>query len=274
MQKKLVTYLKDEVLFSTKPFTVKEDENSNSIFGLNIEFEEEFENSYELSRLQKELKLIKDSIKQLNKDSIRKKRELDDEATKATREKERQRTLLNKKENELKDNKKNYENNQALAKLNLQKAKDDAVELKRVKNEELQKANALCKIKKEELSSKIEQIKKQIEQITQNIRTNIAVNIVKINEELKESEKILASSIETMKDECNTKIQNSQDELNEALKNNGVDEQLLKNISSEIERFKILLANIKKHTYFVESYLKRVQRKNRKYTSSKRKTSK
>ena len=41
-----------------------------------------------------------------------------------------------------------------------------------------------------------------------------------------------------MKDECNTKIQSSQDELNEALKNNGVDEQLLKSISSEIERFK------------------------------------
>ena len=259
--KKLVTYLKDEVLFSSKKFTVKEDENSNSIFGLDIEFEEEFENSYELSRLQKELKLIKDSIKQLNRDSIRKKRELDDEATKATQEKERQRTQLYKKEKELKDNKKSYENNQALAKLNLQKAKDDAVELKRVKKEELQKANALCKIKQEELSSKIEQIKKQIEQITQDISTNIAVNIVKINEELKESEKLLASSIETMKDECNTKIQSSQDELNEALKNNGVDEQLLKNISSEIERFKILLANIKKHTYFVESYLKEYKEK-------------
>ncbi len=254
--KKLVTYLKDEVLFSTKPFTVKEDENSSSIFGLNIEFEEEFENFYKLSTLQKELKLIKDSIKQLNKDSSRKKRLLEDEATKATREKDRQRTMLNKKENELKDNKKSYENNQALAKLNLQKVKDDAVELKRVKNEELQKAYALCKIQQEELSSKIAQIKKQIEQITQNISTNIAVNIAKINEALKESEQVLASIIERKKDECNAKIQSSQDELNEALKNNGVDKQLLKSISDEIKRFKILLDSIEEHKYVVENYLK------------------
>jgi len=51
-------------------------------------------------------------------------------------------------------------------------------------------------------------------------------------------------------------IQNSQNELNEALKNNGVDSQLLKSISDEVERFKILLENIEKHKYFVENYLK------------------
>jgi len=253
---KLVTYLKDEVLFSSKKFTVKEDENSSSIFGLNIEFEEEFENSYTLSTLQKELKLIKDSIKQLNKDSIRKKSVLDEEATKATREKERERTLHYKQKEKLDENSESYKNNQALAKLNLQKAKDDAVELKRVKNEELQKANALCKIKQEELSSKIKQIKKQIEQITQDISTNISKNIEKIDEVLKESENLLTSNIEAMKDECNTKIQRSQDELNEVLKNSGVDEQLLKSISDEIKRFKTLLDSIEEHKYLVESYLK------------------
>ncbi len=259
--KKLTTYLKDEVLFSTKPFTVKEDKNSSSIFGLNIEFEEEFENTYERSRLQKELKLIKDSIKQLNKDSMKKKSTLDDKATKATREKERQRTLLYKQKDKLDDNKRSYVKNQALAKLNLQKAKDDGVELKRVKNEELQKAYALCKTQQEELSSKIAQIKKQIEQITQNISTNIAVKIAKIDEALKESEKILTSTIERKRDECNAKIQSSHDELNEALKNNGVDEQLLKSISSEIERFKILLDSIEEHKYVVENYLKEYKEK-------------
>ena len=259
--KKLVTYLKDEVLFSSKKFTVKEDANSSSIFGLNIEFEEEFENSYELSKLQKELKLIKDSIKQLNRDSSRKKRLLDDEATKDTREKDRQRGLLYKKESKLNENKRSYENNQALAKLNLQKAKDDAIELKKIKNEELQKANASCKIKQEELHSKIEQIKKQIEHITQNISTNIAINIAKFDEELKESEKILTSKIETMKDECNSKIQSSQNELNEALKNNGVDSQLLNSISNEIESLNKKIDYIEEHKPTVLIYLKEYKEK-------------
>ncbi len=259
--KKLVTYLKDEILFADKQFTVKEDENSNSIFGLNVEFEEEFENSYEQSKLQKELKLIKDSIKQLNKDSIRKKSALEDEATKATQEKNRQRTLHYKQKDKLSENRRSYDKNQALAKLNLQKAKDAAVVLKKQKNEELLKAYSLCKIKQEELNSKIVQLKKQIEQITQNISTSIATNIAQLDKSLKESERVLASNMATMQDECNAKIQSSQDELNEALKNNGVDSQLLKSISDEVEKLNHKLESIEEHKSFVIIYLKEYKEK-------------
>lgn len=254
--KKLVTYLKDEILFSDKQFTVKEDADSNSIFGLNIAFDEEFENTYEQSKLQKELTLIKDSIKQLNKDAIRKKNALDNEATNATKEKNRQRTLLYKQKDALNENKRSYDKNQALARLNLKKAKNDAVELKKQKNEALQKSYSLNKIKQEELNSKIVQLTKQVEQITQKISTEIKTKISHYNEELQESEKALTSKIATMEDACNTQIQSSQDELNETLKNNGVDNELLKSISDEVGELKIKLESIEEHKPFVIIYLK------------------
>ncbi|MCD6433508.1 MAG: ATP-binding protein, partial [Sulfurimonas sp.] len=171
--KKLVTYLKDEILFSDKPFTVKVDEDSNTIFGLNIEFDEVFENRYQQTNLKKELKLIRDSIRGLNHEAIRKKNALEDEASKDTKEQNRVRTILYKQKEKAKEEKKSYEKNQVLAKLNVQKAKEAAVELKRLKNEALQKAYSLCKIKQEELSSKIVEVTKQIEQIIQNISTYI-----------------------------------------------------------------------------------------------------
>ena len=104
--KKLVTYLKDEILFSDKAFTVKIAEDSKSIFGLNVEFDEAFENKYEQSKLQKELKLIRDGIRGLNNDAIRKNNALEEEASKDTKEQNRQRTILYKQKNKVNEEKK------------------------------------------------------------------------------------------------------------------------------------------------------------------------
>ena len=253
--KKLVTYLKDEILFSDKPFTVKVDEECNSIFGLNVAFDEAFENRYEQSKLQKELKLIRDSIRGLNNDAIRKKNALEEEASKDTKEQNRQRTILYKQKDKVHEEKKSYEKNQVLAKLNLQKAKEDALELKRLKHEALQKTYSLCKIKQEELSAKMVEVSKQIEQISQNISTHIVEEIAKYEAELQESMSTLTSKIESIENACNAKIQTNQDELNEVLKNNGVDDELLKSILAEVEVLKVKLGNIEKHKSVVIIYL-------------------
>ncbi len=258
---KLVTYLKDEILFSDKQFTVKEDANSNTIFGLDIAFDEEFENAYKQSTLQKELKHIKDGIKQLNKDTIRKKNALEDEATNATKEKNRQRTIHYKQKDKLDENKRNYDKNQTLAKFNLEKAKNDAVALKKQKNDELQKAYSASNIKHEDLNAKIVKLSKQVEQITQNMNTEVTTKIVAYNGELKESERALESKIVTMETECNAKIQSSQDELNETLKNNGVNNELLKSISDEVSKLKVMLKGIEDHKDFVIIYLKEYKEK-------------
>ncbi|PHS39379.1 MAG: hypothetical protein COB07_06390 [Sulfurovum sp.] len=254
--KKLVTYLKDEILFSDKQFTVKEDAESSSIFGLNIAFDEEFVDSYKQSKLQKELKLIKDSIKQLNRDALRKKNALENEATNATKEKNRQRTILYKQTDKLNENKRSYEKNQALARLNLEKAKDDAVTLKKQKNAELQKTYSLNKIKQDELNSKILGLSKQIQQITQNIGTEIVAKVSQYDAELRESETALESKIVTMEEACNTQIQSNQDELHETLKNNGVDNELLKSIEDEIAKLTVKMRSIEDYKSFVIIYLK------------------
>ncbi len=253
--KKLLTYIKDEILFSDKPFIATLDEQSNSLFGLTIKFDEEFENTYQEDTLQKELNNIKESIRALNNDAIRKKKALEDETTKATKEHNRQRTLFYKKKEELSKNKKSYEKNQVLAKLNLQTAKDTGVELKKLKNETLQKSKALVTIEQEELQSKIAIFTKDIEEITQKISNNIIQKLQHYDKELKENKVTLVSTIEFLKSDCKTKIYSSKDELSNVLKNNGVDNALLVNILAKVEALKINLENIQKYKDIVLVYL-------------------
>ena len=113
----------------------------------------------------------------------------------------------------------------------------------------------MCKIKQEELNVKIVEVSKQIEQISQNISTHIAEEIARCEAELQESISTLTSKIESIKDACNAKILSSQDELNEVLKNNGVDEELLKSIVTEVEELKVKLGNIETHKNTVIIYL-------------------
>lgn len=259
--KKLVTYLKDEILFADKSFTVTEDSNSSSIFGLKITFDEEFLNTYEHSELQKELKLIKDSIKQLNRDTLREKNSLEKEATKATKEKERARSRYYKQREQLHENKRNYEKNQALAKLNLRKAERDAIELKKQKKETLQKEHALKKIEREKLDTKITTLRETIEEITQTINRETNKALARYDEKLQESERTLASKRATIQEKCNADMQSSQDELSETLKNNGVDDRLLESISDEVKKLKDKLENIEEHKADVIIYLKEYKEK-------------
>ena len=258
---KLITYLKDEILFSDKRFTIKEEAESDAIFGLNITFEKEFENDYDHANLQRELRQIKESIKQLNRDASRKKSALEDEATRETREKERERSRLYREKSKLDENRTSYIKNQALAKLNLEKAKSDAIELKRERTQALQKAYSQNKIKLEDLNKKSLQLKEQIEQITHNISREIEQKISLYDEELRESAERLASSEATIQAECNAEIESSRDELNEILKNSGVDKGLLDSISQEVERLKGRLESIERRRSFVIVYLEEYKEK-------------
>lgn len=253
--KKIVTYLKDEILFSEKTFMVKEDTSSNVIFGLDIAFDEEFENDYEQSKLLKALKLLKDSIKQLNKDTLRKKSLLEDTATNESKEKNRERNLLYREKEKLEDNRISYEKNKTFSHLNLQNAKDDAFKLKKQKNEELQKKYGQCKIQQEELNTKIEETTKQIESIIKGIKSDVDAQIISYNTQLEESESSLRYKISVIEEKCNEEIKASQNELNSALKNSGVDEELLKSISDTLKRLRHTLEQIEKNRSKVIIYV-------------------
>ncbi|MEA3492036.1 MAG: ATP-binding protein [Campylobacterota bacterium] len=253
--KKLVTYLKDEILFSQIPFRVEESGENSSIFGLNITFEEEFQNAYDRSKLLKELKLIKESIKKLNRDSLKKSTVLNDEASSATKEKNRQRTILHKEKVKLDENRKSYEKNRAFSELSLQKAKEDADELKKHESTKLQKALSIDKLKLAELNENIIKISQKIEEISQSIKEDIAKHIAKLNRELQENESELTSKIETLKDECTHNIESNQNKLNEVLKNSGANSQLIEDISNKMKKLELMLQDIEKNRPTVIVYL-------------------
>lgn len=254
-REKIVTYLKDEILFSDKTFKIKETKESSSIFGLNVEFDKEFENDYELSKLQNGLKLIKEKIKLLNKESIRKKNAIEDDASQNTKIKNRQRASFYEQKNDLYDKEKNYNYSMGVSKLNLENANEVASQQKEQKTIELQEKYSKSNIKKEELSSKIKEVTKEIESITEAINSEVKESIVNYDEQLEKLEIFQISEIKEIKEETIEKIQTIESELTEALKNNGADKELISNIYKEIKDLKTKLKTIDANRTTVTVYL-------------------
>ncbi len=254
-KEKILTYLKDEILFSDTKFVATKGADTQSIFGLSVEFEEKFADKYEYSKLLNELKFIKDKIKQVNQDSVRMKKSLEDEASKDTKEKNRQRSSLYSKKDKLEVNLKSYAKNQSLSKLNLQKAHDDARELKKQKNDELNKDYATTKLKQDECKKLVESLSVKIQEIKEVIGEGVRVQVAQYNLLIKSNAQTLEANKKELKDKYAHKIQDTQKELSDALKNNGVDEVLLDEISQEVQNLKTKLLEIENARNIVITYL-------------------
>ncbi|MDF1884512.1 ATP-binding protein, partial [Sulfurimonas sp. SAG-AH-194-C21] len=254
-REKIVTYLKDEILFSEKPFSVTKNEDKNSIFGLNVAFDEAFENDYEQTKLQNGLKAVKESIKSLNKESIRKKKVFEDEASQETRVKNRQRAVLYQQKTDLEENKKSYVKNINIAKSNLSHAQQVAGEQREEKTAEIQKQFLNAKHKKEEFSAKIEQTDKEIEAIVKLINEDVKKAVDAYSERLKSLNLSQISKVQNIQTLCNEKIESTNAELTEVLQKQGVDEVLLQNISKEIKLLKTKLLEIDKNRTTVIVYI-------------------
>ncbi len=254
-REKIVTYLKDEILFSDKTFNIKDTTDVDSLFGIKIEFDKEFENEYEYSKLMSSLKLVKESIKNLNKEAIRKKQTLEDEASKNTKLKDKLRATLYLQKTALEEKKKSYLKNISLAKLNLDNEKQTASKDKINKITELQKQRLYCKGKKEEFGSKIDKLKIEIESVSKAISDDVESAIFDFKEQLKELKISLVSKIEDVKFEYAKKQEATQAELLEALKSSGIDETLLLTISQKIKVFSAKLKSIDKNKTMVMVYL-------------------
>jgi K+-transporting ATPase c subunit len=252
---KIVTYLKDDILFSKKSFSVEESLPSESIFGLNLTFDEEFQNNYDQVELLAELKVIKESIKQVNREDQKKKKLLEDEALQNTKVKEKQRAILYQRKQTLLDNEKSYVQGENLAKLNLSDAKDEAKRLRTQETHELQKQQIECKNNKEELDSKIKGIEIEIESITSSINESVQNTIVEYDEQLSLLKSSLVSSIVDINNEFKQTQEQINEELRVALEERGVDEVLLLSISTEIESLKSKLESIELSRSNVVIYL-------------------
>lgn len=254
-KEKIVTYLKDEILFSDKKFSVKQHADNSTIFGLELAFEEEFANEYQQAKLLEELRVIKEKIKELNKKALHDKKSLEESAQRETKEKNRQRGALYMSRDSLKDKNGIYAKSIALAEENLKIAQKEAQNQRDKETKELQAESVKLDIFLENLTTKIEDISKKIQNIKDDISHTTTQTILAFREEIIELEVLQESKIQEINAkhlQARTLIQN---ELQTALREEGVDESLLNELSSEIKNLESLLRKIDANRTLVTVYL-------------------
>jgi len=253
-REKIVTYLKDEILFEEKVFKVNYTNDENSIFGLNVEFEDEFSNEYNQETLLQNLNLLKTNIKELNKKTQKEKHFLEDTASKQTKERNIQRTILYKEKEELEATKKAYIKNRDQLNINLNEAKKEARELR---NDEVKRVNEQLIFVTESMKNSSQKINHLVETIkleTASINNFINDEVHKLQAQITE----LNTAYETEIKELNTKRiieeKRYEDEKLEALKSEGVDKKVLDTLVFEQKEIESKLKYIETHKKYVILY--------------------
>jgi len=254
-KERIVTYLKDEILFSDKNFTIKDSTDNNSIFGLDIEFEDEFGNEYKQEESLKELNLIKTNIKELNKQTQKSKHLLEDKASLQTKELNRQRSILYKTKDELESTKKSYIKNSDQVNLDLVEVKKDAKRLRdntiKELNEELITLNEKMRNNSERLNfliTKIESETLAINQFVDSETRKTDKQIRELNDNNVLESKKLESEFIKEEQKCNG-------EKLEALKEKGVDKVVLNELISKGREIGLKIENIEKNRKYVYLFL-------------------
>jgi len=260
-REKIVTYLKDDILFSEKEFRAREIESNSSIFGLEINFEEEFSNDYKQTELLNQLDNVKKRVKELNKKAVVESEKLESIALTDTKTKNRERSTLYALKKELDENQRVYIKNRDTALLNLENAKTQAIKLRDEKTKELNKQyiekNALLDILKE----KFQNVEKEIALIIESINKEISNDILKIDNSLITLNAKELSDIQIVQNEYLLESEKIKTELFELLKEKGIDDTLLKNIIVEIEELGKKLTSIDTNRSYVTIYIGEYQDK-------------
>ncbi|MEA3228665.1 MAG: hypothetical protein U9P38_06320, partial [Campylobacterota bacterium] len=260
-REKIVTYLKDEILFSEVAFRAREIENESAIFGLELTFDEEFSNNYKQTQLLNQLESIKNELKKSNKRAVLESEKLEATASNETKTKNRERSTLYALKKELDEKQRIYIKNRDIALLNLENAKTEADKQKDIKTKELNRKyieqNTLLDILKE----KIENVTKEIDFITESIKSEIKEEIASIDSSLTLLDKKEIQDLQNRESDYIKESQKVKEELFELLKEKGIDDNLLKSILSEIEILSKKLDNIKQNSGYVMVYLSEYQEK-------------
>ncbi|MEO1953711.1 MAG: ATP-binding protein [Campylobacterales bacterium] len=254
-KEKIVTYLKDEILFTQKNFSVKEGVDDNSVFGLTIEFEEEFSHEYEQEKLLKELDLVKTEIKELNKYTQKSKHKLEDEASLQTKEKNRQRSVLYKTKDELITTQKSYIKNKSEAEINLSEAKKEANRLREDALKELNNSFISLEEQRKNISYRLEVLTKEIESKTASINKYVSDEIKKSKDNITTLKVTYTQKIDALKEKLKEDEKRYNDEKLEVLKENGVDKKVLQDIKQQEKNISLKLSDIEKNRQYVYSFL-------------------
>ncbi len=260
-KQKIVTYIKDDILFSTKKFSINEVDDSDTIFGMAINFKEELSNDYNQEVLLRELQEIKIDIQNHNKDFRKEKEKLRKNAKNETDIKNRERSRLYSNKKRAEEEEKKYIEYQLKSKKSLEEEKNRAEELREENNQRLNREYI-------EQETNIKSLQNQIiklEQIIQNIENSIKIKTKKESDRLKsESKELIEKENNDIKkidiDYQDTK-EKTEKELLDILSNKGIDTKLLQEYQNKIDNIKIKLKKIEENTHFVVSYLKEYQNK-------------
>jgi len=254
-REKIVTYLKDEILFSPKNFTVKNEGEGDAIFGLEVVFEEEFSNEYKQEELLQELQQVKTEIKELNKKTQKMKHKLEDEASLQTKELNRQRSVLYKTKEDLYEKQKSYVKNRDELKITLAELIKDAQSMKR---EAIESLNSELII----LNEKIKQNSQRVAFVTQKIEEQRTAVNLSVNEEIKKIDREIAElkeqSSQALK-RLEAKFLEDENAYNAeklaVLEEKGIDKSVLDEIRSKQKEIQSKLEAIEKNRKYVYQYI-------------------
>jgi hypothetical protein len=253
---KLLTYLKDEVLFSENKFSIKKADNSTSIFGLDIDFiDENFGVDYDEVSLVSQLEFIKTQLKKENEELRIENITLDDNATKETIKLDRLRTKLAKEENRKVLKVKSHEANKIISENSLTEAKKVADSERKEVTKKLTKQY----LQQEESIHILEENMKNISSKITNISTQIKANTKSAIKKLDDKLELLIQDenkvIEELKEQYVKDLDKSKDELTNRLEQKGVDKKVLEEIDANIEKYGSKIKFIEENETDVRVYL-------------------
>lgn len=261
-REKITRFIKDDILFSERKFSVKQSGDSKALFGLEINFEDEdFGFDYDQTSLLTELGTVKQKIKDSNETLRIELNNLEDKASKETSALELKKTGLKKEQSDKSNKQKITKSNKEISKGNLKSAKEEASKLKKKEEEKLNSLYVEQEKNISELSEKIKLLSGEIDEITQTIKSDTEIDNRKMNDEivlLDESEK---NRLEKLEQTYKKDLINSQAELANALVKNGVDKKLLQEISSKRDTYDEKIKSIKSNENIVLVYLEEYGKK-------------
>jgi hypothetical protein len=260
-KERIVTFIKDDILFSDMQFEIKEVDNSDTIFGIAVDFKEELPNNYDQTNLLKQLKTIKTRLQELNRQFIEKSEILVEKANSNTKIKDKARTKLFLEKKSLDEQKSKYTQYQSKSKTNLGLAQEEAKKLKEEKTQRLNKQYLEQKTNIDSLTSKIKGLKEKIKNIEDEIKRDTKVRIDELSLKSKELIKQEKSDIEKIEIEYKSNVEATNKELLEILSSKGVDTKLLQNYKEKVNKAQQKLDDIERNSKYVIVYLEEYQKK-------------
>jgi hypothetical protein len=252
---KILTVLSEDILFSDVPFTATQINNSETLYGLSINFHEHLSNNYDSRKLQERLESLKHELKECNKKERQNHLKLEHEAAENTKNKNRERTHLYYDKNELAEKEKSYLQSLSRSELNLAEARNNAKSKKEQESERLNILYVQQYNEQQRLTDKENLLSQQIKTITVLIESTYKKQNNAVLNALDIVQKNYDVEVQNIYQRYEEDVKKTNNECSLALSSKGVDPKILNEIISEIKTLKENLESIEKSSTDVNTYL-------------------